>query len=130
MDVAADSREYGGRIQQWYCNGLGPQNFQFTAYGDGYYSLKGQNSQLCVEVTKNSFEPGTKIQQFACQDGGWQRWRFVNVGRNYYKAIGQNSQHCLDVAAWLHHRRHRPANLVLQQPPPPDLETRTPLSGT
>ncbi|MFC0629494.1 RICIN domain-containing protein [Kribbella deserti] len=98
MDVAADSREYGGRIQQWYCNGLGPQNFHFTAYGDGYYSLKGQNSQLCVEVTKNSFEPGAKIQQFACQNGGWQRWRFVNIGRNYYKIVGQNSRHCLDVA--------------------------------
>ncbi len=98
MDVAADSREYGGRIQQWYCNGLGPQNFQFTAEGNGYYRLKGQNSQLCVEVTKNSFEPGAKIQQFACQNGGWQRWKFVNVGRNYYQIVGQNSGHCLDVA--------------------------------
>ncbi|WP_405059398.1 RICIN domain-containing protein [Kribbella sp. NBC_01505] len=98
MDVAADSREYGGRIQQWYCNGLGPQNFQFTAEGNGFYRMKGVNSQLCVEVTKNSFEPGAKIQQFACQDGGWQRWKFVNVGRNYYKIVGQNSGHCLDVA--------------------------------
>lgn len=98
LDVSADSRQPGGNIQQWTCNNLGPQNFQFTSEGTGFFRLKGQNSQLCVEVASNSSTPGANVQQWTCQDGGWQRWRLVNVGRSYYKLVGQNSNLCLDVA--------------------------------
>jgi hypothetical protein len=97
LDVSADSRQPGGNIQQWTCNDLGPQNFQFTSEGNGFFRLKGQSSQLCVEVASNSSTAGANVQQWTCQDGGWQRWKLVNVGRSYYKLVGQNSNLCLDV---------------------------------
>lgn len=98
LDVAADSREPGGNIQQWTCNNLGPQNFILTARGSGYFTLTGQNSRLCVDVAGWSTAPGGDVIQWTCHGGANQDWRFVNVGRGYYELVSRHSSHCLDVA--------------------------------
>lgn len=93
LDVSADSRVPGGNIQQWTCNDLGPQNFVTTATGTGYYTLRGQNSGLCAEIS------GDDVVQGTCTGAATQAWRLVSVGTGYVTAVNQSSSQCLDVAA-------------------------------
>ncbi|MBM7786876.1 RICIN domain-containing protein [Tenggerimyces flavus] len=98
LDVAADSRVPGGNIQQWTCNGLGPQNFVVTHRAEGWYTFVGQNSQLCMDVENGSPDAGADVRQWTCNAAPAQDWRIVNVGRGYYKVVSRASGHCLDVA--------------------------------
>lgn len=98
LDVSADSRVPGGNIQQWTCNGLGPQNFIVTHRADGWYTFVGQNSRLCMDVENGSPDAGADVRQWTCNSAPAQDWRIVNVGRGYYKVVSRASGHCLDVA--------------------------------
>jgi hypothetical protein len=97
LDVTADSRAAGGNIEQWTCNGLGPQNFVVTANGSGYYTLRGQNSGLCVEVAGNATTAGANVDQGACTAAPGQQWRLTSVGNSYVTAVSAGSGQCLDV---------------------------------
>jgi hypothetical protein len=99
LDVAGDSRQVGGRIEQWTCNGLGPQNFVATSAGSGYYTLRGQNSGLCVEVVGGSTTAGAAVDQGTCAGTGGQLWRLTSVGTGYLTAVNRTSAQCLDVTA-------------------------------
>jgi Ricin-type beta-trefoil lectin domain-like len=96
--VSADSRSVGGNIQQWTCNGLGPQNFVFTKTASGGFTLKGQNSGLCVSVTGASSQPGANVDQEICAGTPAQRWQALNQGDGYWTFRNTSSGLCLDVA--------------------------------
>lgn len=97
LDVAADSRAKGGNIQQWTCNGLGPQDFTLTSVGGGYFTLRGRNSKLCMDVVNSSTKAGADVRQWTCNGTPAQAWRVVGVGNGYYTLISKVSGHCLDV---------------------------------
>lgn len=96
LDVSADSRVAGGNIQQWDCNGLGPQNFLFTQVSPGVFTLRGQNSGLCVGVDGGGTAPGTNVSQWDCA-GAAEQWRPINEGDGYW-SFRSASGNCLDVA--------------------------------
>ncbi|BDP43918.1 hypothetical protein DAETH_38870 (plasmid) [Deinococcus aetherius] len=96
LDVPQDSRVQV-QLQQWTCNGLGPQNWLVGASASGTFTLKGQNSGLCMDVDKDSRSPGGVVQQYTCNGLGPQNWRFEALGLGYYRLVGQNSGLCLDV---------------------------------
>ncbi|MGW8887202.1 RICIN domain-containing protein [Streptomyces sp. NPDC055749] len=98
LDVAADSRVAGGNIQQWSCNGLGPQNFAFTQRTTGQFTLTGQNSGLCVAVDGASTQPGANVSQQRCDGSAAQSWQPLNQGDGYWTLRNTNSGLCLDVA--------------------------------
>ncbi len=98
LDVSADSRVVGGNIQQWTCNGLGPQNFAFTQTSAGDFTLKGQNSGLCVSVAGGSTAPGANVDQETCAGSAGQRWQALNQGDGYWTFRNAGSGLCLDVA--------------------------------
>ncbi|GAA5061976.1 hypothetical protein GCM10023336_39920 [Streptomyces similanensis] len=98
LDVSADSRAPGGNIQQWTCNGLGPQKWRFAAHGDGVFTLTGANSGYCMDVENGSATPGANVRQWYCNGAAAQDWRLSNVGRGYYRLVARSSGQCLDVA--------------------------------
>ncbi|MEU7563999.1 RICIN domain-containing protein [Streptomyces eurythermus] len=98
LDVAADSRAPGGNVQQWTCNGLGPQDWTLKARGDSRFMLTGRNSGYCLDVENGSGTAGANVRQWYCNQAAAQDWRLENVGRGYYRLVVRSSGQCLDVA--------------------------------
>ncbi|WP_412080442.1 RICIN domain-containing protein [Streptomyces sp. SCL15-6] len=98
LDVAGDSRAAGGNVQQWTCNGQGPQEWTLRARGAGYFTLTGRNSGHCVDVENGSTTPGTNVRQWYCNAQPAQDWRLENAGRGYYRLVVKSGGQCLDVA--------------------------------
>lgn len=98
LDVSADSRVPGGNIQQWSCNGLGPQDFVFTERTAGNFTLTGRNSGLCVAVDGASTQAGANVSQQRCDGSAAQSWQPLNQGDGYWTLRNANSAMCLDVA--------------------------------
>ncbi|MFJ8884589.1 RICIN domain-containing protein [Streptomyces sp. NPDC102402] len=99
LDVAGDSRAVGGDVQQWTCNGLGPQDWVLKARGEGRFTLTGRNSGHCLDVENGSAVPGAAVRQWSCNGQAAQDWRLQNVGRGYYRLVSGSSGQCLDVAS-------------------------------
>lgn len=97
LDVAADSRVAGGNVQQWTCNGLGPQAWTLRAHGDAF-TLTGVNSGFCLDVENGSATPGANVRQWYCNAAAAQDWRMQNAGRGYYRLVAKSSGQCLDVS--------------------------------
>ncbi|OKJ74762.1 RICIN domain-containing protein [Streptomyces sp. CB02460] len=97
LDVAADSRVAGGNVQQWTCNGLGPQAWTLRAHGDAF-TLTGVNSGYCLDVENGSATPGANVRQWYCNAATAQDWRLQNAGRGYYRLVVKSSGQCLDVS--------------------------------
>ncbi|MYW13380.1 hypothetical protein GT034_34265 [Streptomyces sp. SID2563] len=97
LDVAADSRDAGGNVQQWTCNGLGPQAWTLRAHGDAF-TLTGVNSGYCLDVENGSATPGANVRQWYCNAAAAQDWRLENAGRGYYRLVVKSSGQCLDVS--------------------------------
>ncbi|TXS01564.1 hypothetical protein EAO73_23965 [Streptomyces sp. col6] len=97
LDVAADSRAAGGNVQQWTCNGLGPQAWTLRAHGDAF-TLTGVNSGFCLDVENGSATPGANVRQWYCNAAAAQDWRMQNAGRGYYRLVVKSSGQCLDVS--------------------------------
>lgn len=98
LDVAADSRAPGGNVQQWTCNGLGPQEWTLRARGDSRFTLTGRNSGYCLDVENGSGTAGANVRQWYCNQAAAQDWRLEGVGRGYYRLVVRSSGQCLDVA--------------------------------
>ncbi|WNI27144.1 RICIN domain-containing protein [Streptomyces sp. ITFR-16] len=98
LDVAGDSRAAGGNVQQWTCNGLGPQEWTLRARGGGDFTLTGRNSGLCLDVENGSATPGANVRQWNCNAQPAQDWRLENAGRGYYRLVVKSAGQCLDVA--------------------------------
>ncbi|MET9253968.1 RICIN domain-containing protein [Streptomyces sp. NPDC003717] len=99
LDVAGDSRVAGGNVQQWTCNGLGPQQWTLRARGGGRFTLTGRNSGFCLDLENGSSVPGADVRQWYCNAQPAQDWRLENVGRSVYRLVSAASGQCLDVAA-------------------------------
>ncbi|MFJ2214016.1 RICIN domain-containing protein [Streptomyces sp. NPDC101062] len=98
LDVAEDSRLPGGNVQQWTCNGLGPQEWTLRARGGNHFTLTGRNSGYCLDVKDGSQTPGADVRQWYCNGAAAQDWRLENVGRGSYRLVARSSGQCLDVA--------------------------------
>lgn len=98
LDVAGDSRAAGGNVQQWTCNGLGPQQWTLRARGGDRFTLTGRNSGHCLDVENGSTAPGANVRQWYCNGMAAQDWRLESVGRGYFRLVARSSGQCLDVA--------------------------------
>jgi len=94
LDVAGGSTTPQARVEQWTCNGLPPQNWTFWQAPDGTFSLKAQNSGLCLAAPKG---PGKPVEQDACDGSAAQSWSLRQVGLGYYE-LAQAGGLCLDNA--------------------------------
>ncbi|MGW2836620.1 RICIN domain-containing protein [Streptomyces sp. NPDC001493] len=98
LDVAGDSRAAGGNVQQWTCNGLGPQEWTLRSHGGGFFTLTARNSGYCLDVENGSATAGANVRQWYCNALAAQDWRLENTGRGSYRLVVRSAGQCLDVA--------------------------------
>ncbi|HWZ90797.1 MAG TPA: RICIN domain-containing protein [Polyangiaceae bacterium] len=97
LDVAGGSLTAHGRVEQWTCNGLAPQNWTLSKAVDGSFSLKAQNSGLCLTPVAESASAGTLVEQDTCDASDAQNWALHQVGLGYYELLHAGGV-CLDNA--------------------------------
>jgi len=105
LDV--DGRGPGGtaadlaNVQQYRCWGGANQHWRLVNLGTGYYEVRSQTSDKCLDVDGRG--PGgtaadlANVQQYRCWDGANQHWRLVDLGTGYYELRSQTNDKCLDV---------------------------------
>ena len=87
-------------MQQWQCTGKA--NEQWTLVSSqvpGYYTVRNENSGVCLDVTGGSTANGTQVQQWGCWNGPQQLWKPVpSFASGYFSLKNYKSGLCLDVA--------------------------------
>jgi hypothetical protein len=53
VDVNGNSSADGANVQEWSCNGSSAQNFVATDHGGGWFSLKHQGTNGCLNRNTN-----------------------------------------------------------------------------
>lgn len=96
LDVTNGSLSPGGRVQQWTCNGLAPQEWRLQPGGGGVYALQSRHSGLCLSAPAAS--AGAALEQRPCDGSVSQRWIPRNRGVGYYVFELDGAGSCVDVA--------------------------------
>ncbi|MFJ6195058.1 RICIN domain-containing protein [Micromonospora sp. NPDC092111] len=74
------------------------QHWRWISVGNGYYEIRAQHSNKCLDVANASTAHGASVVQGDCWGGTNQHWRFVNLGNGFYEIRARHSDRCLDVA--------------------------------
>lgn len=84
----------GTKLQQYYCLGLGGQNWEAVPANGGGFALRNPQSGRCMEVAGSSKADGAAVQLRTCTGGANQTMTYV-LGRLVFRHSGK----CLDLAA-------------------------------
>lgn len=98
IDVAENSYNNGGNIQQWDCYGNANQRWVLEQADDGYHRIVSQHSGKCLDVAGVSYGNGANIQQWDCGGGENQQFHLAYAGDGYYTLRARHSGKCLDVS--------------------------------
>ncbi|WP_369392684.1 RICIN domain-containing protein [Streptomyces sp. CG1] len=90
-DVPSQSLWQGVAISQYTCNGGNNQKWWFKDLGNGYYSLLGRGSSLCLQ------EDASGVTQENCTGATAQQWSVVPSG-SYVNIRARAGGACLDVS--------------------------------
>ncbi|MEU8691696.1 RICIN domain-containing protein [Streptomyces sp. NPDC048665] len=90
-DVPNQSLWQGVAVSQYTCNGGTNQKWWFKDLGNGYYSLLGRGSSLCLQ------ESASNITQENCTGATAQQWSVVTTG-SYVNIKARTTGECLDVS--------------------------------
>jgi Ricin-type beta-trefoil lectin domain-like/Ricin-type beta-trefoil lectin domain len=100
LDVPNGERRNGLQFQQWYCNGLPPQDFRFNPVSgtSDVFTIWNHNTGQCLDAAGLGKDNGTPVQEWECNGGANQKWQLKNVGIvGQYQLVDQNSGKCLNV---------------------------------
>jgi hypothetical protein len=88
----------GARTHMWEYLGLPDQKWRIEDAGQGYYRLKVQHTQKCLDLSNGSTVPGAQVQQWDCQANNInQLWRVEKVN-DYWRLRPKAAGNCLSVA--------------------------------
>ncbi|MET9071627.1 RICIN domain-containing protein [Streptomyces sp. NPDC004232] len=90
-DVPNQSLWQGVAVSQYTCNGGTNQKWWFKDLGNGYYSLLGRGSSLCLQ------ESASNVTQENCIGATAQQWSVVTTG-SYVNIKARTTGECLDVS--------------------------------
>ncbi|MFJ5029179.1 RICIN domain-containing protein [Streptomyces sp. NPDC088560] len=90
-DVPNQSLWQGVAVSQYTCNGGTNQKWWFKDLGNGYYSLLGRGSSLCLQ------ESASNVTQENCTGATAQQWSVVTTG-SYVNIKARTTGECLDVS--------------------------------
>ncbi len=100
VDAAGWGTSNGTLVQQYTCGSQQyNQEWQFTATGNGYYSVANRNAPSLVwDITGGASATnwGTKIQLWSYGGGTNQQWMPVSMGGGYYKFVALSDGECID----------------------------------
>ena len=99
LDVPNAVTTNGTQLQQWTCNGLAAQSFQFRPVAGlaGTYNVVNTGNGLCLDVSSASTADGATVVQWTCSSGANQRFRLQSTAAGIYQLVATHSGKCLDV---------------------------------
>jgi hypothetical protein len=102
VDVNANSPDNGGNVQEWDCNSSDAQKYVAEDMGSGFYRLRHNGTNECIQVDCPEQGPGCmvngrNVSQWSCDGSNWKQWRFVSYNGYYQMQNRNNTGYCLDV---------------------------------
>lgn len=95
IDVAAASKEYFAKVQQWDCNGTNAQKFRFNDVGAGWFEIQNINSDKCLDAKGGSKAQGTEFVQYKC--GGAPNWNQHFKFKGDQLIVRHDPSQCLNI---------------------------------
>jgi len=92
----------GVEYHQWACGGgssAANRNFQFEDRGSGWWGIRSQASNRCLDVAGGNTTDGGKLHQWDCSNGNInQSWKIIDQGGGWFSLQSQRSNKCVEVA--------------------------------
>jgi len=83
---------------QWTCGANANRNFTFTSLGGGYYSIKSEKSNRCLDVAGGSTADGGTLHQWDCSSSNInQSWKLEAIDGTWFQLVSRRSEKCVDV---------------------------------
>jgi hypothetical protein len=99
LDVPNGSGTTGTQLQQWPCNALAPQSYEFRPAAGGAYTIVNRGNGLCLDVNGQSTAAGAAVIQWSCTGGANQRFTPRAAGTGF-QLVAVHSGRCVDVLNW------------------------------
>lgn len=84
LDITGANFNQGTKLQLWWANGTGSQQWQFVKQSDGTYSIFNPGSSLYLDLTGGSLISGTRAQIWGGNNTCVQRWNVVKNTNSTY----------------------------------------------
>jgi len=89
----------GVEYHQWTCGSNPNRNFSFESRGNGFWNIRSQKSNRCLDVASGNLGNGGKLHQWSCSNSNInQSWEIVDQGGGYFSLKSERSGKCLDVS--------------------------------
>ncbi|HXU30015.1 MAG TPA: RICIN domain-containing protein [Thermoanaerobaculia bacterium] len=100
--VARADSANGAPTHLWDFVNVPDQKWRIEDAGQGYYRLKAQHTQKCLDLANGDSAPGAKVQQWDCTAGynANQLWRIEKVNDDAWRLRPKASGNCLDAAGF------------------------------
>jgi len=88
----------GAEYHQWTCGADPNRNFTIAPLGGGYFSIKSEMSNRCLDVAGGSTADGGKLHQWTCDASNVnQSWKFDAIDSTWFQVKSRHSGKCVDV---------------------------------
>lgn len=98
IDISNSSKDDGGKVQEWDCNGSSAQTFHLSTTSNGYYKIINVNSNKALDITDASTAENAVVHQWTYVDGANQQFKFDNRGGNNFSITARHSGMVLDLS--------------------------------
>lgn len=89
----------GSEYHQWSCGANANRNFRFEARGGGWWNIRSQKSNRCLDLASGDVTDGAKLHQWDCSTSNPnQSWKLVDQGGGWFNLVSQKSDKCVDVS--------------------------------
>jgi serine/threonine-protein kinase len=101
IDVPGSSTSNGTQLDQYTCVNQTNEQWHFHDVGGGYYQIRGDASNKCMDIADNSLLDSAKVIQGECGAHDSEYFRVLDTGRRvpftYYLIQNVHSGKCLNV---------------------------------
>jgi len=91
----------GIEYHQWTCDGGSASDinrqFTFNDLGGGYWGIRSEKSNKCLDLANGSTADGAKLHQWACYNSDNQSWKLEGLGGGWFQIVSKKSNKCVDV---------------------------------
>jgi len=92
----------GVEYHQWTCDASSAanRNFLFEDRGSGFWGIRSQKSNRCLDVASGNTTQGGKLHQWDCNTSNInQSWQIIDQGGGWFSLKSERSGKCLEVSA-------------------------------
>ena len=96
LDIAGNSTENNGNLQQYDCHLEPNQKFQLFSIANNQCYLRNVNSRKCLTLASVGTDDGINIVQLDCINADIQKFEMIDLGDGYVQIRSSFSQKCFD----------------------------------